>query len=310
MLHKFNSELSIHDIYWQGNELSSLLAHDKDENWNRVYSLPNTETQLVASFINPVLITDNEKISQIWDYIARNTLQTLLQQSKLVTIEYDGVSMEFDKNKYPWVWSPSIDTLLITKQLKNKDLSQYTSLIEVWSGPWFIAKYLWEKNPKLKDITLTDINPNAKKYFEDNYIDKERYSFKLGDATDYLENNKADIVVCNPPYIARPNSIDDNAYEWLYLINYLLKNASQFLRPKGKLFINISSLSGNIIKDYENSWLNINILDTMNVPLKVMNVLNNKEWMEYLLSNNLLTQKENSDHPYRQTLRLYEVSIK
>ena len=78
MLHKFNSELSIHDIYWQGNELSSLLAHDKDENWNRVYSLPNTETQLVASFINPVLITDNEKISQIWDYIARNTLQTLL----------------------------------------------------------------------------------------------------------------------------------------------------------------------------------------------------------------------------------------
>jgi len=60
---------------------------------------------------------------------------------------------------------------------------------------------------------LTDINSNAKKYFDDNYIDKKRFSFKLGDATEYLDNNKADIVVSNPPYIARPHSIDDNAYE-------------------------------------------------------------------------------------------------
>lgn len=309
MLHKFNQDLSIHEIYWQGNELPALLAHDKDEDWNRVYSLPKTEIQLVATFREPVLVTDNEKISQLWDYIARNTLQTLLQQSKLVTIEYDGVSMEFDKNKYPWVRSPSIDTLLITKRLKDKDLSQYRSLIEVWSGPWFIAKYLWEKNPWLKEIMLTDINPNAKKYFDDNYIDQERFSFKLGDATEYLHNNKADIVVCNPPYIARPYSIDDNAYEWLSLIEYLLDNTSNFLNQWWKLFINISSLSGNVIEKYMNSWLNIKIIDTTNVPLKVMNVLNNKEWMNYLIGDNLLIKKNNSDHPYRQTLTLYEISI-
>ena len=188
-------------------------------------------------------------------------------------------------------------------------LSQYNSLIEVGSGPWFIAKYLWEKNHNLKEITLTDINPNAEKYFNENYSDKERFSFKLGDATKYLDNNRADIVVCNPPYIARPESIDDNAYEWLSLIHYLLNSAAQFLNKEGKLFINISSLSWNIIKNYENSWLNIQIIDTMDVPLKVMNVLNNKEWMEYLLSNNLLTQKGNSNHPYRQALTLYEISI-
>lgn len=309
MLHKFNSDLSIHEIYWQGNELPALLAHDKDEVWNRIYSLPNKEIQLVATLKDPVLVTDNEKISQLWDYVTRNTLQTLLQQSKLVTIEYDGVSMEFDKNKYPWVRSPSIDTLLITKRLKDKDLSQYKSLIEVWSGPWFIAKYLWEKNNNLTNITLIDINSNAKKYFDDNYIDQERFTFKLGDAAKYLDNNTADIVVCNPPYIVRPYSIDDNAYEWLSLIEYLLDNTSNFLNQWWKLFINISSLSGDVMSKYMNSWLNIKIIDTMNVPLKVMNVLNNKEWMRYLLSNNLLIAKNNSDHPYRQTLTLYEISI-
>jgi methylase of polypeptide subunit release factors len=310
MLHKFNPDLSIHEIYWQGNELSALLAHDKDEDWNRVYSLPNTEIQLVATLRNPILVTDNEKISQLWDYIARNTIQTLLQQSKLVTIEYDGVSMEFDKNKYPWVRSPSIDTLLITKRLRNKDLSQYTSLIEVWSGPWFIAKYLWEKTPSLQNITLTDINPNAKEYFEDNYTNKDRFSFQLWDAREYLENNTADIVVCNPPYIARPHSIDDNAYEWLSLIEYLLNNASKFLTANGKLFINISSLSDNIIEQHTHNELDIKITDTIDVPLKVMNVLNNREWMEYLSHNKLLIEKDDSDHPYRQTLKLYEISLK
>lgn len=309
MLHKFNSDLSTHEIYWQGNELPALLARDTDEDWNRVYSLPNTETQLVASFADPVLVTDNEKISQLSDYTTRNTIHTLLQQSKLVSIEYDSVKIDFEKAKYPGVWSPSIDTLFFARWLKDRDLSQYSSLIEVGSGPWFIAKYLWEKNPSLKEITLTDINPNAEKYFNENYGDKEKFSFKLGDATTYLDNNKADIVVCNPPYIARPESIDDNAYEWLYLIHYLLDNTKKFLNSNGKLFINISSLSGDIIKNYENSWLNIQTIDTMNVPLKVMNVLNNTKWMNYLINNNLLTQKESSDHPYRQTLTLYEISI-
>jgi methylase of polypeptide subunit release factors len=69
-----------------------------------------------------------------------------------------------------------------------------------------------EKHPNLKHITLNDINPNAEKYFNDQYTDP-RFSFHLGDAKKYMESQKFDIIASNPPYIARPKSIDDNPYE-------------------------------------------------------------------------------------------------
>jgi methylase of polypeptide subunit release factors len=69
-----------------------------------------------------------------------------------------------------------------------------------------------EKNPNLEKIVLNDINAHAKTYFKDHYTDP-RFSFYLGDAKDYLESQKFDVIACNPPYIPRPKSIDDNPYE-------------------------------------------------------------------------------------------------
>jgi hypothetical protein len=51
-------------------------------------------------------------------------------------------------------------------------------MIEVGSGPGFIAKYTGEKNPNLKTIVLNDINKNAEAYFHDHYTD-QRFSFYL-----------------------------------------------------------------------------------------------------------------------------------
>ena len=69
-----------------------------------------------------------------------------------------------------------------------------------------------EKNQNLNKVVLNDINPNAEKYFNDQYIDP-RFSFHLGDAKEYMESQKFDIIASNPPYIPRPKSIDDNPYE-------------------------------------------------------------------------------------------------
>jgi methylase of polypeptide subunit release factors len=61
-------------------------------------------------------------------------------------------------------------------------------------------------------IVLNDINPNAEAYFNDHY-DDPRFFFYLGDAKKYMESHKFDLIACNPPYIPRPKSIDDNPYE-------------------------------------------------------------------------------------------------
>lgn len=49
-------------------------------------------------------------------------------------------------------------------------------------------------------------------YFDDHDEDGKTH-FHLGSGIDYLKDRKFDLLVCNPPYIPRPKSIDDNPYE-------------------------------------------------------------------------------------------------
>jgi hypothetical protein len=48
-------------------------------------------------------------------------------------------------------------------------------------------------------------------------------------------------------------------------------------------------------------------LDSMEVPLKVFNVLNSPERMDYLINEKWLKKKYRHGHEYRQTLYMYEI---
>ena len=301
MKFSFNKELSKQEIYATWPELAETMWHDKDENGNRIYSYPHTEEQLVASLDNPVLMTDNEKISKLKDYITKETIRLLLQKPMRI-VEYDWTRMEFEQWKYYWVWSPNIDTLLVCRAIKDLDFDSVKSLIEVWSWPWFIAKYIWNKSANIEEIVMNDINENAKKYFDDTNNDP-RAKFVLWDAKRYLEGKHFDLIVCNPPYIPRPNAIEDNAYEWLELLIYLIRNFHK------ELIINVSSLADDIINPVlENCWVNVEVLDEMSVPLKVGNVLNNKERLDFLVNKKWLKKEERDGHLYRQNLRILRLT--
>jgi hypothetical protein len=75
----------------------------------------------------------------------------------------------------------------------------------------------------------------------------------------------------------------------LELAKNILKNLDTALTSNGKLLINLSSLSMEIMtpifeemREYHRS---IRRVDSQKVPLKVLNILNNPEWMKELQAN-------------------------
>ncbi|MBI4919630.1 class I SAM-dependent methyltransferase [archaeon] len=301
MIIKFNSELTKQEIYANGDDLSRALALDKDEKGNRVYTWSKDKRKQVVIFDKPVLVTDNHKIGQL-NPTLRDTVFALFSYPLKIT-EYENTSVDFEQQKYPGVWGPSIDTLLFCKALKKIDLTNVKTVLEIGCGSGFISKYLLN-NSKIKKIDLIDLNKYAIKCAKENIKDK-RAKFHVGDALKFIENKKYDLIMCNPPYIPRPKSIDDNPYEGIYLLNYLLTQAKENLTPQGVIITNISSLCEHLTNQLIKT-LSIKKLESLQVPLKVYNVLNNPEWMNYLLQRGLKKEFKQG-YEYWQTINIVEV---
>ncbi|HZX44579.1 MAG TPA: hypothetical protein VFF28_02740 [Candidatus Nanoarchaeia archaeon] len=111
MLMKFDPGLTRQEIWAEGSELATLLGYDRDEHGKRVHSWPKERKIHVATLDNPVLVTDSYKICQFPSTL-RDTVFALFA-SPTKTTEYKGTSLEFEQRRYPGVWGPSIDTLLM-----------------------------------------------------------------------------------------------------------------------------------------------------------------------------------------------------
>jgi len=306
----YDSELKEQKIYAQGKELASIMGKDRDEQGNRVYHWPETDKLYVTTIKNPVLVTDVYRINKLKPTTLRDTVFALYASPKKITV-YDNTSLEFEQGKYNGVWGPSIDTLLFCRALEEESLENIEEAIEIGSGSGFISKYLLNNISHLKNITLVDLNPKAEECARYN-INDERARFITGNGIEYLEetNKKYDLIICNPPYIPRPKSRDDNPYEGVSLLVYLIKNANKYLTDNGKLITNISSLCESIVNpEIEKSDIKIKKLGSMKVPLKVYSVLNNKEWMDYLLNEKGLKEAKfnNNGYDYWHTINITEI---
>ncbi|MBI5065491.1 methyltransferase [Candidatus Woesearchaeota archaeon] len=303
MILKFNSDLTKQEIYANGDDLSRALAFDKDGRGRRVYSWPKEKKKLVVTFKNPLLVTDSYKISQL-NPTLRDTVFALFSYPLKIT-EYENTSLEFEQQNYPGVWGPSIDTLLFCKALKKLNSNNFKTAIEMGCGSGFISKYLIN-NSKIKRMDLADLNKYAIKCAKNN-IKNKKAKFHVGDALKFLKNKKYDLILCNPPYIPRPKSIDDNPYEGIYLLNYLITKAKNNLTKNGVIITNISSLCEHLVKPLakENN-VKITILESLEVPLKVYNVLNNPAWMKYLLKRGLKKQLKQG-YEYWQKINIVKI---
>ncbi|HEY4483281.1 MAG TPA: methyltransferase [Candidatus Paceibacterota bacterium] len=305
MILEFSPELDKQSVYAHGDELASVLALDRDADGNRIYSHDTNSTRHVADIANPVLVTDSYKITSTLPGTVRDTVFTLYSSPLRVT-KYDGLELGFIQNQYPGVWGPSIDTLLFCKALRMMKLDGVKSAVEIGAGSGFISKYVLHKYPNVEEVALVDINPAAKICWEEN-LKSDKARFHIQNGQEFLADRTTDLLMCNPPYIPRPKSIDDNPYEGIGLLVHLIQNAKKFLNPGGTLLTNFSSLSRDIVEpEVAKRGLTIETIASMRVPLKVMNVLNNPEWMKYLEARGL--KKENQDgYDYWHTIEIVKI---
>lgn len=300
MIIKISDDLKNQEVWANGMELSNIMGMDF-VGGKRVSSYPLSEKKFVCNFSNPVLMTDNYKISQLSSTI-RDTLFSLFQCKPRI-VEYDSVSTFWDES-HKGVWCPSIDTILFAKvlkeYLKNK---KFDKGVEIGCGSGFLTKYVLEKSKDMKEFLAIDINPYAIKSAKDN-INDIRLQVYHGDAIDRIKDEKFDLIICNPPYVPRPGSIDDNPYEGVALMRFLIQEGQKYLNEEGVLLINVSNLGWDLVFDKEPE-MKMKVLDGMKVPLKVNNILNNEEWVSYLKKHGL--EKDFHDgYEYWQNLKILE----
>jgi len=299
MIIKVSQDLKTQEIYANGAELANMMGKDM-KNGKRVLSYPLDKKQHVWTLKNPILLTDNYRISKLSPTI-RDTIFALYTSRPRI-VEYDSVSVLWDRSHVS-VWCPSIDTLLFAKALKRVLNKNLKTAIEIGTGSGFLSKFILKKS-KIKSIIINDLNPYAIKCAKDNIKDK-RAEFFIGDGLKKIKNKKFDLIICNPPYVPRQKSIDDNPYEGIELLNYLVHKGQEHLNKKGILITNISSLCWNFILK-EKPKMKLTILEKMKVPLKVNNILNNKKWISYLEKIGL---KRNLKDGYEYWQEIYIVML-
>ena len=96
----------------------------------------------------------------------------------------------------------------------------------------FLSKYLLEKTG-VEAMYINDLDRRAVQCAMDNITDDRKLIIE-GDGLEHLKKRKYDLIICNPPYIPRPRSIDDNPYEGVHVLHYLIHEGRKHLNAGGR----------------------------------------------------------------------------
>lgn len=270
----------------------------------------------VCTFESPTLLTDNARIAKLPSGLRDAVFA--LYQSYPRRVRYWGVDVSWSPNLYPRVWCPSIDSIFLAQGLKTiLNLGHTNNLLEIGCGSGFLSKFALYHNPTKLEVVATDILPDAIRCAE-NAIDFDRFRAVLVDQKD--ENlgveGKFDLLICNPPYIPRPEARRDNAFEGLELLNKIACQSRDLLTPKGRLLVNISTIAGDKpLEWFRKQGIILREMARLRVPLKVNNVTSglsedSKAWFKYLQGQKLIEEDPTSNYRFWHTLRLFEGAIK
>jgi len=285
-------ELTQLDAYAEGaDEIEGILDGSLADDGARIH---------LATFPDPVLVTDPWRIAQL-PAAQRDVVSSFFGLPRR-TLEYDGVTMDFDASRHPRVWSPSIDTFLMCKALSQviDEAAPGASVLEVGCGSGFIALYAMEalrrRGAPASEVHVVDIEPQALQVALgalERAADTTLVTASLGRRGDALRvRGRYDLVLMNPPYIRRPADLvgaahKDNPWEGVALLRELAEQGRKHLNPGGSLVLVMSSLCDGLARPWFDAGWEVETLATLEVPLKVYAVTSgltqkSRAWISYL----------------------------
>jgi release factor glutamine methyltransferase len=263
--------------------------------------------QFIDMIDNPKSVFDFWSLINGSDLRQKNILKEILSTGHKL-IYQRGVLIHVDRRKDIEVFGPTIDTILITEILSQQVFESNTTIIEnaleIGCGNGLITVSIARNCQNIKLLQAIDIDFNSIICCQRN-LRSNLPNFKYGSINKFLVygqfknsivNTKFDLVVCNPPYIpfidasfSKFHSKKDyfRAVGGLSLIDEIMEELSNILKPNGKLLLLVSSVSldytiGKIPKDYSH---NLPLKDGFEVIFDVEAVLNNSKWLNFLIKS-------------------------
>ena len=207
LIMSFSSDLQQLDLYAFGPNLTLLgyppgatIEYDSRITW--------ADAVHIATVEHPTALSDYAAIARL-PCVERDTVFRLLTTVPR-HVQYRGQHCRDDDPNFPGVWTPNIDTLLLSRAVLESHGNHQISgrCIEVGCGNGFISQVLLAAIPQLSEMHLLDTNPLATDSAADRLGHDTRCGFHVGMAQDVLKGlGKFDLVVCNPPYIPH-NQLD------------------------------------------------------------------------------------------------------
>jgi release factor glutamine methyltransferase len=226
-------------------EVEELLAH--------VLQLPRIE--LYMQFDRPLI---EAELSQMREAVKRRAEG---EPSQYIAGSVEFLDCRIQVNRNVLIPRPETE-ILVDRIVKELPVTP----VEIWdvcTGSGCIGIALKKKRPDCK-VVSSDISPEAlaiaKENAVHNLVDVE---FLQGDLLKPFQGRKADIVICNPPYVTEQEyaSLDKEVRDWeprqalvggLVFYQRLAQELPFYLQAAGKVYLEIGAKMGEQVKNLFN----------------------------------------------------------
>jgi len=183
-------------------------------------------------------------------------------------LEYEVKGIKIKLRRDPKVYSPSVATLLIAKNLRNVE---GTEVLDLGTGSGFLA--ILASKLGAKRVVATDISSRALRAARENAAlnDAENIEFRFGNLYRPVEGESFDLIICNPPMT--PSRSPVPRFTWggvdgRAVLDQAIEGAPGHLKENGRLIVSVVSLVGigESVKLMEQVGLKPEVLDYCTHP--------------------------------------------
>jgi release factor glutamine methyltransferase len=187
------------------------------------------------------------------------------------TFEYKNIKLEVPEN----VYYPREDSLLMARVLEKAGVERKL-VLEIGSGSGFLSVLMALREAK---VTAVDVNEEAVETTRSN-AEKNNVHVSAGQS-DLFENVHSlyDLIIFNPPYLPVEEGETDAIYagglSGREVIERFVAEVRNYLRPKGKVLIVISSLTGEkeVSELFNREGFSTTVLEREKIPWEELIVI-------------------------------------